>query len=71
MSRDAFIAKHLDELVGLLVGAFGAATKNQHQANTNSWADDGKFMIAQMKRARELLGKMWDDLNPKKATEKT
>ncbi len=66
MSRDAFIAKHLDELIGLLVGAFAQQTKTTHKINEQAWADDGKFMMAQMKRARDLLGRMWDDLNPAK-----
>lgn len=66
MTKDVFIARYLDETVGLLVGAFShASASRQHKLADDSYAADGKFMIAQMQRARALLGRMWDDLNQK------
>lgn len=63
MTREAFIAKYLDETVGLLVGAWGQM--KQHDAREQSWATDGKFIIAQMTRAKAMLGRIWDDLQAK------
>ena len=66
MQKDAFIAKYLDETVGLLVGAFAQHKEGvTHKFGNESWAADGKFMIHQMQRARALLGRIWDDLNQK------
>ena len=71
MSRDAFIAKYLDETVGLLIGAFAQTKATQHKAAEDAWAHDGRFMISQMQRAKSLLGRIWDDLNPKPQEAKT
>ena len=66
MTKEAFIAKYLDETVGLLIGAFAQAKDGQtHKFGDDSWAADGKFMIHQMQRARALLGRIWEDLNQK------
>ncbi len=65
MGRDVFIAKYLDETVGLLIGAFSQVHGTTHKAAEEHWAADGRFMIGQMKRAKELLGRIFDDLQPK------
>lgn len=66
MTRDQFIAKHMDEMIGLLVGSFAQKGRTSHKMGEDSWAEDGKFMIAQMQRAKALLGRIWDDLQPAK-----
>jgi hypothetical protein len=60
MTKDAFIAKHLDELVGLLVTSF-ADKENTKAGSDPDMAARGRAMLAQMRRARELIGRMWDD----------
>ncbi len=66
MSKDEFVAKHLNETVGLLLGSFAESEKHRHKATDETWAADGKFMISQMTRAKALLGRMYDDLQPTK-----
>lgn len=63
MSKDDFVAKYLDETVGLLLASFSAAEKSHHIA-PDSYAMDGKFFIGQQKRAKALLGRMYDELKP-------
>ena len=65
MTKDEFVAKHVDEMVGLLVSSFA------YQENTKAGTDAdmqsrGRMMLAQMRRAKEMLGKMFDDMKEKK-----
>lgn len=66
MTKDAFIAKYLDETIGMLLASFAASEGTRHKAAEESWAADGKFMMQQMRRAKDLLGRIWDDMHPKK-----
>lgn len=66
MNKDQFITKHLDELVGLLLASFSRSDKTSHKMSDDAWASDGKFMMDTMRRAREMLGRMWDSLQPPK-----
>lgn len=55
-SREEFAAKFTDELCGLLVAAMSEGLK------PNEFAINGRFMIQQMKRGRDLLDRMYYDL---------
>ena len=61
MSKDEFTAKYGDELTGLLLAAFNNVDLGKHKLSEESFAKDGRFVINQMKRARDLLGRMFDD----------
>ena len=63
MPKETFVAKYLDEMVGLLVGSFSASEQTSHKMGEAHWAADGKFMIAQMQRAKALLGRMWEEMH--------
>jgi hypothetical protein len=67
MTREAFIDKYLDEMVGLLLSAFAAERKGAKDDDKPVWndAERGRFMIQQMRRSRNLLGRLYDDLNVK------
>jgi hypothetical protein len=52
-SKEEFAGKFGDELAGLLVSAF---TQNAHGDS----ADKGRFMMNQLKKAEQLLGRMHD-----------
>jgi hypothetical protein len=67
MTREAFIEKYLDEVVGLLLASFARSEMTRHKMATDAWADDGKFMLQQMRRARGLLGRLYDDLKKTEA----
>ena len=69
MTRDEFCNKWIDDLTGLLVAAFAEASARplcgdggksdaDHTAN-------GRFMMRQLRRAKELVGRMYDDAAPK------
>ena len=62
-TKDEFVAKHLDELIGLLMTSFHCAEATKAGADPDM-AARGRAMMAQMRRARELLGRMYADLNP-------
>lgn len=65
MKKDEFVAKHANELTGFLLEAFMVHIEESQRKVTSpglSAARKGEFMIEQMKRARELLGKMYADL---------
>lgn len=66
MNKDQFITKHLDELVGLLLHSFSKSDKTSHRITDEAWASDGKIMMDQMRRGREMLGRMWESLQPPK-----
>lgn len=67
MTREAFIAKHLDEMVGLLLAAFAVEQDDKpRERPVFKDAERGRFMIATMQRARAFLGRMYDDLNKEK-----
>ena len=63
MSKDEFTAKYGDEMTGLLLAAFAQMSSRQKSQvpNDEGYAADGRFVINQMKRARDLLGRMFDD----------
>lgn len=55
-SEEDFTAKFVDELCGLLVASMAEGLK------PNEFAVNGRFMMQQMKRGRELLKRMYIDL---------
>ena len=69
-AKEVFVAKHLDEMVGLLLGAFGQTVTTQHKMGDEHFAADGKFMIQQMKRAKDFLGRIWEAVQPPKPAPK-
>jgi hypothetical protein len=63
MSRDEFILKYLDETTGLLLAAY-AAVSATHMREDKAWAETGRTFIFQQRRAKTLLGKIYDELRP-------
>jgi hypothetical protein len=59
--RAAFISRYLDPAVGLFVRAYADCRPQLAEKNDERI---GRAMIQQMRDARELLGKMFDDLIP-------
>lgn len=65
MSREEFIAKHANELSGFLLEAFIVQlteAERDPSSKVYSAARKGEFMLTQMERAREMLGKLFDQL---------
>jgi hypothetical protein len=60
--RDSFIGRHLDETTGLLMRAFAEARPLLSEQRDSMV---GRAMISQMRAAKELLGRVFDDLVPK------
>ena len=56
-TKDEFIARWQDELSGFVLAAFA----NQENERVDM-AAKARFMLLQLRRVRELLGKMHDDL---------
>jgi len=54
-TKEDFVTRWADELTGLLLASFAEA-KNYGES-----AKDGRFMIQQMKRARNLLERIYHD----------
>lgn len=62
MTRDEFIAEHLDELVGLLMRSFAkAAPRLAEEPDQKA----GRDMMEQFRRARDFLGRAYDRLTAK------
>ena len=61
MTRSEFVDKWLPEAVGLLMKSFHEASAAMPSPNFNSHKE-GREMIQQMKRAKDMLGRMFDDL---------
>lgn len=59
MTKDEFIAANQNELVGLLMASFVEAMK------PGEFSKQGAMMIQQMRKGREFLGRMYDDMNHK------
>ena len=55
MTKEEFVARWADELSGFAVAAFAMEERGDMAAK-------GRWMIQQLKRARELAGKMFDQL---------
>jgi hypothetical protein len=55
-TKEDFMAKWADELSGLLLAAFAEEKKG------TDFSRDGRFMVVQLRRARSLLERMYDDL---------
>ena len=69
MTKDEFIAKFADELTGLLLASFAQmADRQKVPGDDKSNAADGRFMIQQMRKARDLLARMHEAIHqePKK-----
>lgn len=67
MTRDQFISEYGDELAGLLVAAIGEASLPRDTILDEQAAVRGRFIIGQLHKARKLLNRMYDDLQPKPA----
>ena len=65
MTREEFITRWQDAWIGLVLGSFAQVERTGHKMATDSYAEDGKFMLAQMQRGQALLGRMYDDAHPK------
>ena len=59
MSREDFLAKFQDELRGLCVAAFAAEERTRGDS-----AAKGQFIVEQMVRARRLLERMHEAVQP-------
>lgn len=60
MTRAEFIARWTDELRGLQLAAFA-----EDQATIGKFDQKGRFMVNEMRKAPDLLGRMYDSLNLK------
>jgi len=54
MTKDEFVAAWGDEMTGLLLAAFAAEKK------AGDFSADGRFFVQQMRRARDLLGRIYE-----------
>ena len=66
MTRDDFVAKWGDVLNGLLLAAIAEASTNRDFCDDKHMGIRGRFMLTQMKRGRDMLKEMFDDLQPPK-----
>lgn len=60
VTKDEFIAKFGDELTGLLLASFAQAEKS----GPVDMAENGRFMLNQMRKARGLLVRMHEAIQP-------
>ena len=67
MTRDEFIRRWLEETTGLLLLAFHADHEAQRPMAEEGLARVGRFFLHQQKRARDLLSRMYDEMQPNKA----
>lgn len=68
MTKEAFIARHVNELTGFLLEAFivrVAEDEAKVKCPGFSAARKGEFMIEQMGRARATLAKLFDEMGPR------
>lgn len=65
MKKEEYVAKHLNEAVGLLLSAFSNSDATRAGADPDM-AARGRFMMHQMRLAREFLGRLYDDASPDK-----
>jgi hypothetical protein len=70
MDRDKFLAQFSDEMRGLLLESFRMANPPNGDGGKTErfFADQGRSMLAQMKRGQELLSRIYDSLQPKGKT---
>jgi hypothetical protein len=54
-TKDEFLAAWADELTGLLLASFAEEKKHAFDP-----ARDGRFFVQQLRRARDLLQRMWE-----------
>jgi hypothetical protein len=64
MTKEAFIGKYLEELTGLLLVSFFAVDDVKHARTPEDFQRQGKAMIEQQRRARAILERAWNDLQP-------
>ena len=62
-SREEFIAKYLDEMYGWHLASMSLVQMDDARPNSLSWANLGVFARKAMSRAKELLGRQWDEDN--------
>lgn len=65
MTKEAFVAAHLDELIGILLRAFALEENTRGMAGEND-ARRGKFMNDTLKRAEAIMARMHETLHSKK-----
>jgi len=65
-ARKAFIDRYLDETVGLLIRAFADCRVQLAEQNDQRI---GRAMLQQMRDARKLLGRIFDDEHPEPKSE--
>lgn len=58
-TEDELVAKYADEMNGLLLAAF------HEQLKGPDFSNNGRFMVAQMRRGRDLLRRIVRDALPK------
>lgn len=63
--REEMISKHIDELVGLLMASYANVDATRAGSEADH-ASRGRHMMAQMRRAKEFLGKVYDGMKGKK-----
>ncbi len=60
MTREEFIEKYVDELYGWSMASVSLIEHDDSKETTLSFMKLGKWGRNQMKRVREILGRMWD-----------
>lgn len=67
MTRDEFTTTWLDEMTGVLLLAFHAEHESiRPMLSDTEMAKTGRFFLHQQRRARSMLGRMWDSMQPAK-----
>jgi hypothetical protein len=70
MTKDEFIGKYANELSGFCVEAFLMASDEIERSKDDKQSmftasKKGEFMVKQLRRVRELLGRIHDDMEVK------
>lgn len=66
MTREEFLNRYFDETVGLLLAAFSSSSDSPTARKDEAplaYATAGLFFIAQQRRARDLLTRMWESMH--------
>ncbi len=62
-SREEFIDRYMDEMCGWHMTSLRMNEIDETKLKTLDYTKTGRFSIEAMKRARALLGKIWDEDN--------
>ena len=63
MTKDDFITKYQHELYGLLIAAITEREKDEMVTSPKDYERKGRFLVAQVQRAKGLLDRMFSDMN--------